>query len=158
VIDKGKNKIGFVPQKASLIDALFPATVEDIVAMGRTTKNKLFFKNSKEDKLAIEEALKKMDVYHLKDKMIGTLSGGQRQRVMCAKALASKPDVLILDEPNTGVDVESQKRFHSILKELNKDDKITIVFVTHDIKAIKDDVTRVFEIDTTLKIYDARDV
>jgi len=140
------HKIGYVPQRASHVDASFPATTRDVVKMGRTSKRKLFSKESEEDKIRVEDAMKKMDVYHLKDKMIGTLSGGQRQRVMCARALASKPEILILDEPNTGVDVSSQKRFYELLRELNQKEKITIVFITHDIGVIADDIARLFTI------------
>ncbi|EQB40273.1 zinc ABC transporter ATP-binding protein [Sulfurimonas hongkongensis] len=140
------QKIGYVPQRASHVDASFPATTEDVVKMGRTSKQKLFSKESQEDKMRVEDAMKKMDVYHLKDKMIGTLSGGQRQRVMCARALASRPEILILDEPNTGVDVSSQQRFYELLRELNTKEKITIVFITHDIGVIADDIARLFTI------------
>jgi zinc transport system ATP-binding protein len=88
----------------------------------------------------------KMDILDLQDKMIGTLSGGQRQRAMIARALASKPEILILDEPNTGVDVASQKNFYALLRKLNQEDKITIVFITHDIGVIADDIARLFTI------------
>ena len=131
------NKIGFVPQRTSLIDTSFPASVEEIVSLGCL---------GKKDKDAIEEAMSKMDITHLRDKMIGKLSGGQRQRAMIARALASKPEILILDEPNTGVDRESQQRFYALLRELNQKDGITIVFITHDVGVIADDVTRVFTI------------
>lgn len=140
------HKIGYVPQRATLVDASFPATARDVVKMGRTSKRKLFSKESEEDKIRVEDAMRKMDVYDLKDKMIGTLSGGQRQRVMCARALASRPEILILDEPNTGVDMASQKRFYELLRELNKKEKITIVFITHDIGVIADDIARLFTI------------
>ncbi|MDD2449931.1 MAG: metal ABC transporter ATP-binding protein [Sulfurimonas sp.] len=140
------HKIGYVPQRASHVDASFPATTEDVVKMGRTSKRKLFSKESDEDRIRVEDAMRKMDVYHLKDKMIGTLSGGQRQRVMCARALASRPEILILDEPNTGVDVSSQQRFYELLRELNTKEKITIVFITHDIGVIADDIARLFTI------------
>ncbi|WP_294963671.1 metal ABC transporter ATP-binding protein [Sulfurimonas sp.] len=139
-------KIGYVPQRATHVDANFPGTVEDVVNMGRTSQRKLFSKLSQEDRACVLDAMKKMDVYDLKDKMIGTLSGGQRQRVMCARALASKPEILILDEPNTGVDMVSQKRFYALLRQLNKEDKITIVFITHDIGVIADDIARLFTI------------
>lgn len=139
-------KIGYVPQRASLVDTNFPATVEDIVKMGRISQKKLFSFFSKEDKEIVKDAMVKMDVLHLKDKMVGTLSGGQRQRVMIARALASKPEVLILDEPNTGVDVVSQNRFYKLLQKLNKEDKITILFITHDIGVIVDDIARMFTI------------
>lgn len=140
------SKIGYVPQRASLVDPNFPATVEDIVKMGRITKRKSFFSMSKEDMQIVEDVMKKMDITHLKDKMIGTLSGGQRQRVMIARALASSPEILILDEPNTGVDVKSQQRFYELLRKLNKEDKITILFITHDVGVIVDDIARLFTI------------
>ena len=114
--------------------------------MGRTSQRKLFSRMNEEDKASVLDAMHKMDVYDLKDKMVGTLSGGQRQRVMIARALASKPEILILDEPNTGVDMVSQKRFYALLKQLNTEEKITIVFITHDIGVIADDIARLFTI------------
>jgi zinc transport system ATP-binding protein len=140
------SKIGYVPQRAALIDERFPATVYDIVSMGRTSKQKLFSRLSKEDKQAIEDAMLKMDVLDLRDRMVGELSGGQRQRVMIARSLASDPEVLILDEPNTGVDMVSQKRFYQLLSKLNKEDQMTILFITHDVGVIADDIARLFTI------------
>lgn len=139
-------KIGYVPQRASLVDTSFPATVLDIVNMGRTSQRALFGALSKNDKKLVHDAMQKMDIVDLADKMVGTLSGGQRQRVMIARALASNPEILILDEPNTGVDVASQKKFYTLLRELNQRDKITIVFITHDIGVIADDIARLFTI------------
>ncbi|NPA59109.1 MAG: metal ABC transporter ATP-binding protein [Epsilonproteobacteria bacterium] len=140
------HKIGYVPQRATLIDESFPASVQDVVNMGRTSQRKLFSFMSQEDKKCVLDAMLKMDVYDLKDKMVGTLSGGQRQRVMIARALASKPEILILDEPNTGVDMASQRKFYALLKELNTQEGITIVFITHDIGVIADDIARLFTI------------
>ena len=139
-------KIGYVPQRAAHVDANFPATVEDIVKMGRIAKRKLFSSMSQEDKEMVHDAMLKMDILDLKDKMVGTLSGGQRQRVMIARALASSPEILILDEPNTGVDVKSQQRFYRLLAKLNKEEGITILFITHDIGVIADDIGRLFTI------------
>ncbi len=146
------SKIGFVPQRASHVDTNFPATVEDIVNMGRVSKRKLFSKKPKEDIEIVKDAMIKMDVYNLKDKMVGNLSGGQRQRVMCARALASQPEILILDEPNTGVDVVSQNRFYALLRKLNQEDKITIVFITHDIGVIADDIARLFTVNEKITV------
>ena len=140
------HKIGYVPQRASLVDVNFPATVEDIVKMGRVSKLGFFKGMSQEDKNAVKDAMIKMDVVNLKDKMVGTLSGGQRQRVMIARALASNPEILILDEPNTGVDMVSQKNFYALLGKLNREENITIVFITHDIGVIADDIGRLFTI------------
>jgi len=143
---KSWSKVGYVPQRASLVDMNFPATVLDIVNMGRTAKRALFSKMSQEDKDAVHDAMVKMDILKLKDKMVGTLSGGQRQRVMIARALASKPEILILDEPNTGVDMASQQRFYGLLSKLNKEEKMTILFITHDVGVIADDIGRLFTI------------
>jgi len=140
------SKIGYVPQRASLVDANFPATVLDIVKMGRISKRGLFSRLSKEDINAVDDAMLKMDILDLKNKMVGTLSGGQRQRVMIARALASNPEILILDEPNTGVDMVSQNRFYALLSKLNTQENITIVFITHDIGVIADDIGRLFTI------------
>lgn len=140
------QKIGYVPQRASHVDANFPATVLDIVKMGRVSQKSIFSRTNSEDKEVVHDAMLKMDILDLKDKMVGTLSGGQRQRVMIARALASKPEILILDEPNTGVDMVSQKNFYALLAKLNKEEKITIVFITHDIGVIADDIGRLFTI------------
>lgn len=140
------HKIGYVGQRASHVDASFPATVLDIVKMGRTSQRSMFGAFSKLDNQLVNDAMLKMDILDLKDKMIGTLSGGQRQRAMIARALASKPEILILDEPNTGVDAVSQKKFYALLRELNKKEGITIVFITHDIGVIADDIARLFTI------------
>ncbi|MDP2894914.1 MAG: metal ABC transporter ATP-binding protein [Sulfurimonas sp.] len=140
------HKIGYVPQRASHVDSSFPATVLDIVKMGRTSQSGIFSSFNETDKKLVYDAMAKMDILDLQDKMIGTLSGGQRQRAMIARALASKPEILILDEPNTGVDVASQKNFYALLRKLNQEDKITIVFITHDIGVIADDIARLFTI------------
>jgi len=140
------SKIGYVPQRATLVDTTFPATVLDVVNMGRTAKRSLFSLLSKEDKTIVYDVMTKMDILDLKDKMVGTLSGGQRQRVMIARALASQPEILILDEPNTGVDMHSQKNFYKLLAKLNKEEKITILFITHDVGVIADDIGRLFTI------------
>ena len=146
------HKIGFVPQRAAQVDVSFPATVLDIVKMGRTAQRKLFSTMSKEDHALVEDAMTQMDIMHLKDKMVGTLSGGQRQRVMIARALASEPEVLILDEPNTGVDVKSQNRFYSLLRDLNRDKNITVVFITHDIGVIVDDIARLLSVNQKVSV------
>jgi len=144
------HKIGYVPQRAAQLDQNFPATVLEVVKMGRIASQGLFSRESEEDRTAIAEAMMKMDVTDIKEKLIGELSGGQRQRVMIARALASQPEVLILDEPNTGVDAVSQNRFYRLLKELNRESGMTIIFITHDIGVIADDIGRLFTVNQTL--------
>ncbi|MEA3523706.1 MAG: metal ABC transporter ATP-binding protein [Campylobacterota bacterium] len=143
------SKIGYVPQRAVQIDTNFPANVHEVVQMGLTALRKNF-DTRVDERHAIESAMAKMDVTHLKNKLIGELSGGQRQRVMIARALASSPEVLILDEPNTGVDIKSQHRFYELLRELNINEKMTILFITHDIGVIADDIGRLFTVNQSL--------
>jgi zinc transport system ATP-binding protein len=147
---KSWDKIGYVPQRVSQVDQYFPATVEEVVKMGRTVKRGLFSRESQSDRDIVEQAMFKMDVEKLRDKLVGELSGGQRQRVMIARALASEPEVLILDEPNTGVDMVSQNRFYTLLRELNKNDGMTILFITHDVGVIADDIQSMLCINQTL--------
>jgi zinc transport system ATP-binding protein len=146
----GWDKIGYVPQRASLVDPSFPVSALDVVKMGRTAKKGFFGRFGTADKKCVYDAMEKMDVLDLSQKMIGSLSGGQRQRVMIARALASEPKVLILDEPNTGVDITSQKLFYSLLRRLNKEEGLTILFITHDIGVIVDDIDRLFTVNRKL--------
>lgn len=149
---KDWNRIGYVPQRSALVDNTFPATVREVVAMGRYARRGILGFESYEDKAAIVEAMELMGVSDLSDRLIGNLSGGQRQRVMIARALASNPDVLIVDEPNTGVDVESQHRFYELLRTLNRTKKMSILFITHDIGVIAEDITRVLFVNQTLLV------
>lgn len=144
------DQIGYVPQQAVQTDRLFPGTVEEIVGMGRISKLGWNKRWSDEDLRQIEHAMTRMEVIDLRHRLIGELSGGQRQRVMIARALASEPKVLILDEPNTGVDQPSQHRFYELLRELNRVSRLTILFVTHDIGVIADDIGRLFTVNQTL--------
>ena len=132
-IKKKKNSkvfksIGYIPQKKT-IEQNFPATVEEIVSLGITTIGK----TSKEK---IDLALETVDLLAQKDRRMGELSGGQQQRVLIAKAMVNNPKLLILDEPVTGIDLEMQNRFYSLLKKLNQENKITIIWASHDLDAV----------------------
>ena len=144
------HKIGYVPQRVSLVDQQFPATVYEVVRMGRVARRGLFKRERPEDVEAIENAMEKMAVSDLRDRLVGELSGGQRQRVMIARALASEPEVLILDEPNTGVDAQSQSRFYELLRKLNKEESLSIIFITHDIGVIANDIQSLFFVNQTI--------
>ena len=120
------KQIGYVPQKP-LFENNFPATVKDIVHMSlrdESNKNK------------IDEILQQLWIHELGDRRIGELSGGQQQRVFIAKALVNDPQILILDEPVTGIDQQSIELFYSSLRELNSKQKITIIWSSHDLDAV----------------------
>lgn len=146
------NEIGYVPQRSVLIDERFPATVREVVAMGRYASRGLFSRESAADAEAIEDAMTQMGVSDLGDRLVGRLSGGQRQRVMIARALASRPKVLIVDEPNTGVDAQSQHRFYELLRHLHTTQKMTILFITHDVGVIAEDITKLLFVNQTLLV------
>ncbi len=144
------SSIGYVPQQAAQVDRMFPGTVEEIVAMGRISGLGRSKRWREYDRQAIKHAMDTMEVAQLRQKLIGELSGGQRQRVMIARALASQPRVLILDEPNTGVDQPSQQRFYALLRQLNREEHMTILFITHDVGVIADDIARLFTVNRTV--------
>lgn len=146
-------KVGYVPQKVINFDVNFPATVFEVVAMGRYGKVGLFKNLSNEDKKIIGESLKQVEMYEYKDRIIGDLSGGQQQRVFIARALAGQPEVIFLDEPMAGVDVAAQDQFYQLLKKLNRDLELTLVFISHDIQAVVNEVTEIAFVNRTL-VYD----
>lgn len=132
---KKKHLIGYVPQR-SISDYYFPATIEEVVRSGRTARLGLFRRFSKDDLSAVKRVMEITDVAKLKDRLIGQVSGGERQRVFIARALASDPKILILDEPDVGVDVTAQEKFYSFLEDLNSSLGITILLISHDIDVV----------------------
>ncbi len=124
---KALKSIGYIPQKKT-IDQNFPATVEEVVSFGITSGRVSTEK--------IASALDTVGLLAQKDRRVGELSGGQQQRVLIAKALVNDPKLLILDEPATGVDLETQNRFYALLKKLNQEKKITIIWASHDLDAV----------------------
>jgi len=124
-------RLGYVPQKAGILNVHFPITVEEVVQMG--TKD---IKN-------VSEALHAVDMEIHRKKLITDLSGGQQQRVFIARALANKPELLILDEPTTGVDIESQAKFYQLLHTINKELHVTLVLVSHDIDVVAHEVSEI---------------
>ena len=120
------QEIGYVPQRPEF-ESNFPATVSDVVRMGLRKKS---------DDKKVDEILQQLMLHELRDRRIGALSGGQLQRVFIAKALVHDPKILILDEPNTGVDQQSINLFFGILKELNSKHGITIIWSSHDLDAV----------------------
>ncbi|MFA5860080.1 MAG: metal ABC transporter ATP-binding protein [Candidatus Thermoplasmatota archaeon] len=139
-------RVGYVPQNASQVEARFPATALEVVLLGRVARRGLFRWLSRSDKEKARKAMEEVGVAHLADRLVGSLSGGQRQRVLLAKALAADPDVLILDEPTTGVDPEARASFYELLDHLNHDHGLTIVLVSHDTEAIARSVHRIVSV------------
>jgi len=129
-------RVGYLPQRIMHFNPHFPATVKEVVALGLLSQKVFPKRIVKSDDRAIEQALSLMDIVSIKDERIGTLSGGQQQRVLLAKALVNEPELLILDEPTTALDPEVRERFFSMLQTLNKERKVTVILITHDIGTI----------------------
>lgn len=105
-------------------------------------------KNSKNDK--VNEVLQKVWLHELSHRRIGDLSGGQQQRVFIAKALVNDPQILILDEPVTGIDSQSKELFYQILHDLNQKENITIIWSSHDLDAVAKLASKVACLNRTL--------
>jgi zinc transport system ATP-binding protein len=134
---RGHGLIGYVPQNYGKNVLGFPAIVKEIVALGLTLGAPAARKNQHAAKHIISHMLELVGVEQLRDRRIGELSGGQQQRVMVAMALAANPELLLLDEPTSGIDYEASARIYELLGTLNKNLGITVVMVSHDIdKAI----------------------
>ncbi|HPF44332.1 MAG TPA: ABC transporter ATP-binding protein [Syntrophomonadaceae bacterium] len=129
---QARHLISYVPQYA-VFDRDFPISVWEVVLMGRIGQ-KSGRRYSREDKEIALEALQRVEMDTLKNRQIGQLSGGERQRVLVARALAAKPQILLLDEPTASVDSRFEAGFYDILQELNQE--ITIILVSHDISAL----------------------
>jgi zinc transport system ATP-binding protein len=127
------QKIGYLPQNIGLFNPLFPATVAEIVSLGIVSQKKFPRRLVKSDNKVVREALEQMEIMPIKDKLIGELSGGQIQRTLLARAIVNHPKLLILDEPVSSVDAETREEFFLYASKLNKEQKTTIILVTHDV-------------------------
>jgi zinc transport system ATP-binding protein len=155
---KDRSQIGYVPQRVAQDNSSFPATVYEIVESGLIAKKGLQGSITPADKAAIDKALKAANIMDLKDRLMSSLSGGQRQRVYVTRALASDPQILILDEPFTGVDTVSQKDFYAFLKSLNTQQHLTILFVSHDIDTITGEIKSILCLNRGLFCFGAKEI
>ncbi len=145
---KARHLTGYVPQ-FSLADYTFPITVEEVVSMGVISSRTVLFRNPARD--VVREAMASVGIEPLARKPFGELSCGQRQRCLIARALASKPALLLLDEPTSSVDISVEQDFFELLHRLNAD--MTIILVSHDIGFISSYVNRVACVNTRLSCH-----
>jgi zinc transport system ATP-binding protein len=139
------ESIGYVPQYVFRRDRVFPATVEEIVESGHSKGDPTTLcQFGMGDCAPVEAALRVAGVEHLAKRRIGDLSGGERQRVFIARALVSRPRLLILDEPTASVDAESQDKFYALLRGLNREFQMTIILISHDLDKVFEETGCVF--------------
>ncbi len=128
-----KPRIGYVPQKLQF-DLAAPITVEDLFSLSLSNKPRWLFGDKKARKLT-EEALSAVNSLHLVGRKLGHLSGGEIQRVLLSLALSPRPDILLLDEPVSGVDAGGLNIFYSMISELRTRYDLSIVMISHDLSA-----------------------
>lgn len=136
------HRVGYVPQKAATVDSRFPASVSEVVISGRSGRAGIGRRFDARDRDAAERALETVGMFSNRNRLIGRLSAGQQQRVFIARALSTQPELLLLDEPTVGVDTDAQEQFYQLLRRLNRELRVTIVLVSHDIGVVAQEVNQ----------------
>ena len=129
-----RNIVAYVPQSEE-VDWSFPVLVEDVVMMGRYGHMGFFRHPKKSDHEAVTDALKRVNMVNFRHRQIGELSGGQRKRVFLARALAQEGQVILLDEPFTGVDVQTEDQIIDLLREMRDEGRVMLVS-THNLGSV----------------------
>ncbi|MCX6367822.1 MAG: metal ABC transporter ATP-binding protein [Armatimonadetes bacterium] len=130
-----KLTFGYVPQ-AQTTDDLFPITVLEIVLMGRYRRAGLLKTPGNEDKQRAEKALEQVGLPHLSAHLFRELSGGQKQRVLMARALVSEPDVLVLDEPTSAMDIAAESATMELIERIHQESRLLVVLVSHSLNIV----------------------
>lgn len=143
------DKISYLAQN-NMKDLSFPATAKEIIMTGVQRHRKLPFYTKKDWEL-FDKVCNMLEIKSIINSQIGNLSGGQRQRVMLARAIIREPELIILDEPCSGLDVNITKELYSILRKLHKENNMTIIMATHDLEEIKSMDVRVICMATKVK-------
>jgi zinc transport system ATP-binding protein len=146
--------VGYVPQRHET-EWRFPVTVRQVAQMGLVGKTGLFRRHAREDLDYVDHLLGRMGIMQLAEQPIGELSGGQQQRTFMARALAAKPKILILDEPLVGIDEAGQRQFAELSHDLHRSLDLTLIIVSHDIRAIASGCTRVACLNQTIHYHDS---
>lgn len=154
-VEEGRRFLGYVPQFTEF-DHAFPVSVWEVAMMGRLGRRGLFRRYSDDDKRAVADVLRKVDMLKFRDRRIGRLSGGERQRVYIARALASEPDILLLDEPTASVDTPVVASVYELLQELNQ--RVTIILVSHDIGVVSSYVKTIACLNRRLIYHSSREI
>ena len=139
------KSIGYLPQKNSL-QSDFPASVSEVVISGCINRLGFFpFYKNEHKKIAFEN-MERLKISHLKNKCFHELSGGQQQRVLLARALCAANSLILLDEPVAGLDPDASEEMYNIIAQLNKEDKMTIIMVSHDTNRAKADANLILHL------------
>jgi zinc transport system ATP-binding protein len=147
------DRIGYVPQNRAVPES-FPLSVRQVARLGLTGKSGLLRGYRRDDVAFVDELLGRLGIADLADAPIGSISGGQFQRVLIARALAARPKILLLDEPTTGIDRVGQQQFLDSITQLKSTLGLTVVFVSHDLRAVAAISDRIACLNVTLHYHD----
>jgi zinc transport system ATP-binding protein len=136
-----RSTLGYLPQRAQ-VGTDTPVTVEELVSAGRLGAGRLLGPLRATDRQLVAEAIERVGLADLARRPLAQLSGGQQQRAFIAKALAGQPKLLVMDEPTTGVDTESQEALAALLDRLHRELSVTVLYVSHEFGAIERFVDR----------------
>lgn len=150
-----RQRVGFVPQQAG-VDPTVPATVLDIVLMAALGRSNWGPRFSRADRATARQALERTEMLELQHRPWSALSGGQRQRVLIARALAFRSEMLLLDEPTTGIDLHREQALLDLLHTLN--DQMPILMVSHDVALVSTHMDRALWVNRRLTDLPARDL
>jgi zinc transport system ATP-binding protein len=145
--------LGYLPQNPQISEN-FPITVRELARLGLAGKTGMLRAVPRQDLRFVDELLERAGIAELCGEPVGALSGGQLQRVLFVRALAARPALLLLDEPTTGIDRSGQQRFIEFLQSLKQDLALTVVFVTHDLRAVTAICDRIACLNVTLHYHD----
>ena len=146
-----RNLVAYVPQ-AEEVDWAFPVLVEDVVMMGRYGHMGFLRRPSPADRAAVDQALARVNMQDFRHRQIGELSGGQRKRVFLARSLAQDGQVILLDEPFTGVDVRTEEQIVALLRELRDEGRVMLVS-THNLGSVPEFCDRTVLVKGTVLAY-----
>lgn len=139
-INNSFKNMAYVPQRFNQLNTQFPITVKEILQCYKNVRKKYIHKE-------IKNVLELMHMGKEENTLIGQLSGGQCQKVFIARALMGDPDLLILDEPSNGIDTQSQKEIYDFLAYLNKEKKMTVICVEHNLQAALNNSTAFYHVE-----------
>lgn len=143
---------GYVPQ-FSTFDDIYPFSVKEFVAMGRYSRIPIGGGVVKKDKEKIMQCIEMVDIKHIMNRPFRSLSGGEKQRALLARSLAGYPDILILDEPTASVDWKGESEIMTLIDQIRKDSKFTVLMVSHYLDTIKKYSEKVILIDKNNNIF-----
>ncbi len=153
--NKARRFVGYVPQHVEFDDD-FPVSVWEVAMMGRLGRRGLLKPYTEADRRMVEQALLQVDMLDQRGRQIGQLSGGERQRVYVARALASDPEILLLDEPTASVDTRVVGGIYEVLEDLNR--RVTIILVSHDVGVVSSYVKTIACLNRRLIYHESKEI